>query len=47
LFQGNKQICIGWLQWHLLEVRIFKTNMKWKYGTIKSLKCPPKKELSH
>ena len=29
-------IYTGWLQWHLCEVRSFKTNLhKWKYGTLK------------
>ena len=25
-------IFIGWLQWHLCEVRSFKLHVKWKYG---------------
>ena len=24
-------MCTGWLQWHLCQVRSFKTHLKWKY----------------
>jgi len=31
----ESRIYIGWLQWHLCEVRSFKTQLKWKYGTFR------------
>jgi len=31
----ESQMCTGWLQWHLCQVRSFKTHLKWKDGTFR------------
>ena len=38
----------GWLQWHLCQVRSFKTHLKWIYGTFRGsigLKWLPQKRI--